>query len=225
VIGKGGHYGLVRLSPAAEPEPDKGTDPSSCDPQCGFIPGMGLKILRSGVLSGNIFAMYSLAGQPSFNFFRNNFTNHPYLSCDDITGSLKLLYMKFKTASNWPTMVGLSQLALYDEDGEVTDPPLFPYQLWFVPNSTLTSMYPDSPSSDPDKTLAAQLSAIQVGTELYQIWAVETPLADAEPIGSLVTTSAFTTSRWGDKNLFLQHTRMEDDALLHPEWKPYFPEC
>jgi len=225
VIGKGGKFGIIRLSPAAEPEPDKGDDPSNCDPQCGFVPGFGLKILRTGVLSGNIFSMYSLIGQPSFNFFKNNFTNHPSLSCDDITGSTKLLFMKFKTASNWPTMVGLSQLALYDEDGIIADPPAYPYQLWLVPNSNLTAAYPDAPSSDPDKTLASQLAALPIGTSLYSIWALQNPWNAAELIGGLQTTSNFTTSKWGDKNLFFQHTRMEDDALLHPEWKPYFPSC
>jgi hypothetical protein len=225
IIAKGGKFGIIRLSPAAEPEPDKGTDPANCDPQCGFVPGLGIKILRTGVLSGNIFSMYSLVGQPSFNFFRNNFTNHPALSCDDIHGSTKLLFNKFKTASNWPTFVGLTQLALYDEDGNVADPPRFPYQLWLVPNANLTNAYPDAPSSNPDKTLAAQLAAIPVGTILYNVFALPNPWDSAEFIGSLQTTSNFTTSNWGDRNMFLEHTRMEEDLLLHPDWKPYLPEC
>jgi hypothetical protein len=222
IIAKGGKFGIIRLSPAAEPEPDKGT---TCDPQCGFVPGLGLKILRTGVLSGNIFAMYSLVGQPSFNFFRNNFTNHPELDCSDITGSTRALFMKFKTASNWPTTVGLSQLALFDEDGNEADPPKYPFQLILVPNSNLTNAYSDDPTSNPDATLAAQLAALPVGTALYDIWALPNPWDSAELIGSIQTTSTFTTSKWGDKNLFLEHTRMETDVLLHPEWKPYLPSC
>jgi hypothetical protein len=198
IFKSGGKYAIVRLSPAAEPEPDKGTDPSKCDPQCGFVPGLSLKVLRSGVLSANLFSMYSLVGQPSFDFFKNNFTNHPPLDCDDIHGSLKLLYMKFKSASNWPTMLGLSQFAMYDENGVLSDPPMFPYQLWFVPNPNLTAMFPDQPAPGwTDATLAAQLASIPEGTVLYTIFALENPWDPAEEIGSLQTTSNFTTSHWG----------------------------
>lgn len=38
-------------------------------------PGMGLKILRDGMDSANLVAMYSVAGQASWNFFENDFSN------------------------------------------------------------------------------------------------------------------------------------------------------
>ena len=224
ILGSGGQYGIVRLSPAGEPDVSKGADPSQCDPQCGFTPGLGLKMLRTGVLSGNLFSMYSLVGQPSFNFFRNNFTNHPPLLCSDVHGSLKLLYDKFATASQWPTIVGLSQLAAFDENGVKADPPRYPFQLWLAPNPDLTSAYPDEPVPGwTDQTLANQLKEIPVGTVLYSIFAVENPGELPELIGYLQTTSFFTTSMWGDKNMFLEHTRMEQDLVLYPQWKPFLP--
>jgi hypothetical protein len=35
-----------------------------------------MKFIRDKVESGNVFAMYSLKGQSSFNMFENDFTNH-----------------------------------------------------------------------------------------------------------------------------------------------------
>ena len=37
---------------------------------------MGLKFLRDGVDSANLVAMYSVDGQESWNFFKNDFSNH-----------------------------------------------------------------------------------------------------------------------------------------------------
>jgi len=225
ILGSGGNYGIIRLSLAGEADVSKGSDPSQCDPNCGFVPGLGLKMLRNSVLSANIFSMYSLVGQPSFNFFRNNFTNHPTLLCSDVHGSLKLLYDKFRTASQWPTTVGLLQLAEFDENGVKADPPRYPFQLWLVPNPDLTNAYPDQPIPGwSDQTLASQLRAIPAGTVLYTIYGVENPHETAEVIGYLQTSSAFTTSMWGDKDLFFEHTRMEDDLILHPAWKSALPD-
>ena len=39
-------------------------------------PGMGLKFLRDGMDSANLVAMYSVDGQESWNFFKNDFSNH-----------------------------------------------------------------------------------------------------------------------------------------------------
>lgn len=66
----GGRFGFLRASTAAEAEPDK----TDCDPQCAFIPGMSLKMMRDNVPSGNLFGMVALIGQNSFNFFANNMT-------------------------------------------------------------------------------------------------------------------------------------------------------
>jgi len=31
-------------------------------------------------------------------------------------------------------------------------------------------------------------------------------------------TTAFTSTQYGDKDLFFQHSYMEDDFAVHPEW-------
>jgi len=63
---KGAQHGLVRLSLALEPDTEK----------LNTAPGMGLKFLRDGVDSANLVAMYSVDGQDSWNFFKNDFSNH-----------------------------------------------------------------------------------------------------------------------------------------------------
>ena len=59
-------YSSSRLSLALEPDTEKLTT----------APGMGLKFLRDGMDSANLVAMYSVDGQESWNFFKNDFSNH-----------------------------------------------------------------------------------------------------------------------------------------------------
>lgn len=221
IFATGAHNGIVRLSPAAEPEPDK----VGCDPQCGFTPGMGLKLFRSGVRSANMFEMFMLEGQESFNFFENTLTNHPILHCEDRVGSLGLLYNKFATASNYPTTIGLSDFAFYDENGQVYNTPKFPYELLMQPNDNLTKQFPTSGKGWTDERFAEQMASIPSGTVIYTVLAIETPNAAPQEIGFLQTLTNFTTSNWGDRNMFLQHTRMEEDLVLRPSWKSFVPTC
>jgi hypothetical protein len=54
--------------------------------------------------------MYSLDGQPSWNYFKNIFSNH---IGEPTTAFLKAGAAKFKTATPIVTMVGLSDMATY----------------------------------------------------------------------------------------------------------------
>merc|ERR1719228_1602409 len=62
-IFEGATQGIVRFSLAKEPS---NTSNSTA-------PGMGLKFLRDGKDSANLVAMYSVNGQDSWNFFKNDF--------------------------------------------------------------------------------------------------------------------------------------------------------
>jgi len=42
-------------------------------------------------------------------------------------------------------------------------------------------------------------------------------------IGSLITTSVMTTSKFGDAGLFFRHQDMAEDLEIKPEWAPYTP--
>lgn len=73
IFKSGADHGLIRLSAAKEPSESKKTAEQAFD---NFVPGFGLKFLRDGVPSGNMVAMYDVMGTQSWNFFKQDFTNH-----------------------------------------------------------------------------------------------------------------------------------------------------
>ena len=95
LFASGAKHGLLRLSSATPPAADAGS----------FIaPGLGLKLLRDGVPSGNLVAMPGLDGQADFNVLSLNYSNH--VAYPDGWGAA-ILAQKFTQASNCPLMVGL----------------------------------------------------------------------------------------------------------------------
>ena len=93
---------------------------------------MGLKLLRNGVHSANLVAMFSVNGQSTWNFFQNNFTNH-IPSASGV--ALTTLAHKFATATPYVQTVGLSDFSNFTQDGQQVSDPKFPWQLIFVPSS------------------------------------------------------------------------------------------
>jgi hypothetical protein len=84
---KGSDQAYARLSLAREPNPKKLTT----------TPGMGLKFLRDGVDSGDMVAMIGVDGHDSWNFFKDDFSNHiPQSSV-----SLLPLLKKFSASTMW----------------------------------------------------------------------------------------------------------------------------
>jgi len=201
----GATNGFVRFSLAKEPAP----------PALETAPGLGLKFLRDGIDSANLVAMYSVNGQESWNFFKNDFTTHIG------PGGLDLLplQVKFSEATNYVQYSALSNWGQYGEDGvEVTDSMLFPYMLRFKPSGEIN--FPDEYVND----WLDDLKSIPQGTTLYQVWAFDKPeeLDGVEThIADLVLTSEMTTSVWGDKHLFFRHQDMAEDVALYPEWDDY----
>merc|ERR1719266_965488 len=156
-IFSGATKGVVRFSLAKEPSP----------PGLATAPGMGLKFLRDGVDSANLVAMYSVNGQDSWNFFKNDFTNHIG------PGGLDLvpLEIKFSEATNYISEVGLSDWAKYGEDGVMTSSLSFPFMLRFRPTGGIS--FPDEYVND----FLDDLTSIPKGSTLYQIWALDVPQA------------------------------------------------
>merc|ERR1712227_791778 len=79
----------------------------------GTVAQVEWKDLGGHSYSGNLVAMYSVNGQDSWNFFKNDFTTH--------IGKAELelipLILKFSEATNYVMEVGLSDWGLYGEDG------------------------------------------------------------------------------------------------------------
>ena len=65
-IFKGATHGVVRLSIGSKPDTTV----------LNLAPGMSLKFLRDGMDSVNLVSMFSTDGQPSWNFFANDLSNH-----------------------------------------------------------------------------------------------------------------------------------------------------
>jgi len=207
-IFKGAQHGLVRLSLALEPDTEKLTT----------APGMGLKFLRDGMDSANLVAMYSVDGQESWNFFKNDFSNH----IPELSFALKAsLGLKFSSATRNIRQVGISDWGKYGENGAETANPSFPYRLRFHPTGSIS--FPDKYA----RSNTEDLVTIPSGSVLYEVFALDAPekLGGQERrIADLVLTSEMVTSKWGDQHLFIRHQDMAEDLRLRPAWNKYTPQ-
>lgn len=207
---KGSDSGFARLS-VAKPVDTKTPN---------LAPGMGVKLLRDGMDSANFVCMFSVDGQPSLNFFENDFVNH---IPDPTDPFLKPLEARFATQTKWIQTVGLSEMASADQSGNTEALPVFPWSLRFAPNPTFN--FP-STAADGYTDYMSDLATIPAGTKLYDVYAMDQPaeLGGTEmKIASIQTASPLTTSNWGDEHLYFRHQRMDDDLALKPEWVPYTP--
>jgi len=69
-----------------------------------------------------------------------------------------------------------------------------------------------------------QLNSMPADTTLYKVFAWDKPEAlggKESYIGDLVMDGEFTTSKFGDEDLFFRHQRSDEDLKIHPEWTPY----
>lgn len=143
---QGADHGLIRLSLAKQPDPTKTSAAQAFD---NFAPGFGLKFLRDGHQSANMVAMYSVDGQASWNFFKNDFTNHIPPA---IGTAQKLLAKKFQQGTPFITYVGLSDFGQFGQDGKEIKNFKFPFQLVFEP--VLRNNLPDDFKEDFQITLS-----------------------------------------------------------------------
>jgi hypothetical protein len=201
-------YALIRLS-YTSPNDESGT-----------TPGLSLKLFRDGIPSSNMLAMESLEGQASGNFFEFDFSNH---LAPAKTLVLKYVSRRFNRWSCPSTRTGLSEIAMSNEallnmftmSGAVE----FPFRVIFRPNSALTQQFAAYP---PQGNLFDMLAAIDVGTKLYDIYAVTGPDDDDSTeevhVGHLELTRKLRPSVLGDNVLFFRHQKIEEDYEYRPEY-------
>merc|ERR1711973_179642 len=208
IFNGGSVNGWARLSQAKEPSP----------PALDTAPGMGLKFLRDGRDSANLVAMYSVDGQESWNFFKNDFSNHiPSLSF----ALRATLGLKFSSATRNIRQVGISDWGKFGQDGVEEKVLSFPYRLRFHPTGNITF------SDNYVRPTNQDLVTLPSGSVLYQVFALDVPeqLGGKEKrIADLVLTSEVVPSRWGDEHLFIRHQDMAEDLRLRPEWNQYTPQ-
>lgn len=199
---KGADCGLLRLSVTGDPA-DRG-----------FAPGLALKFLVDGQPSKNFSALVSLTGQgQNYNFFAHEFSNIVPVVPKFGPKAINLI---FRRVTKYPTKLSLQELGQVDQHGQVENIPLYPEQIFLVPNPAL--QFPASPPHD----FRADLATIASGTPLFSVYAIA-PAAtsgeaiaqredrqQAQSIGSIITTSEFIASFYGDSQLFFRHQRFQN---------------
>jgi len=101
-IFKGCKHAVMRMSEVVQTTPEV---PKSA-------PGHAIKFLRDGMSSANWFAIFAFDGQPSFNFFKNRWSNVVREMENDC--HRESLGKQFATASNHIGAVSLMELAEFD---------------------------------------------------------------------------------------------------------------
>ena len=109
----------------------------------GYPPGLGIKFARTGIHSGSYVALNGL-DSATWNFMALNFSNHIAAPASAAT---KFLANKFQQASQCPTMVGLSDMARYGQDGKkVADADVkVPFKLFLAPTAAVQVNTPSPP--------------------------------------------------------------------------------
>lgn len=149
------------------------------------------------------------AQQDSWNFFKNDFSNHIPIPPEPI-------FSKFKSATDFPQHVGLSDFSKHHHDGKEVDSPKFPFALTFQPTDELRTGFPDDYSG---VDFTDQLQTIPAGSKLFSVLAQAEPSSPKVHIGDLITTSEITKSLYGDQTLFFKHQSTNEDVQLRPDWK------
>jgi len=176
------------------------------------FPGLSFKFPRNGRQSGNFVALRQSGltkKTDGYAFFDKPFSKH-------VAPPKVLEDLKFDQASDCVSMVGLSDVCSYAQDGTEAGERLeFPYDIQFEATSDKVHL-PNKKMSDED--LLGNLSKIEKGTELLNVYTLASPTATRKFLGKLTTTSECVMSKFGDQSLFFRHQRMEEDFVKKPEW-------
>lgn len=188
-----------------------------------LIPGIALKFLRTGVMSGNIQAGQGLLPVPDFNFFSATLQNHVNLNLT-ATPKLQILGRRFCASGRCVSKLGVSNLCTHDQDGNEKKGNIrFPFKLRFVPGSKMTM--DGSQPADMKDFLDRLKKAVPVGSELYTIYGMKDPKdTKGVELGTIVTTDECVTSLYGDTKLFFKHQGIDEDAKLMPKWAKAYDE-
>ena len=161
--------------------------------------------------------MFGVDGQPSWNIFENDWSNHIPTT---VTPKLVTLGKKFATGTPYILTIGLSDWAQFDQHGKEVSKPHFPWSLVFRPNPSLKSRY----TSTYQKYFTEQLSEIEPNINLFSVYAIAEPESTEEIlIGNVELVSQMTTSYWGDRYMFFKHQDMKEDHVFRPEWEAFTP--
>ena len=97
--------------------------------------------------------------------------------------------------------LGHSDFASYTQTGEKVEVPVFPFKVIYEPAEDVKGIFADE-FSQPVHEL---LKEVEEGSYLYNVYALEHPLADRQLIAKIRLTSKLVTSLWGDEHMYFRH--------------------
>ena len=186
-IFKGCKHAVMRISEFALTTPE---NPKTA-------PGHGMKFLRDGMSSANWFAMFAFDGQPSFNFFRNRWTN--ILREMDNTCARETIGKHLAEVSNFTGAMSIMELSQFDQYGQEIKDHHWPFQIDVEPYDVYG--WTDAYQND----FHDQLTVVKPDTAMFKIFAYDSPPelgGEERHIGWLVSRSKTTPSLFGDQELF-----------------------
>ena len=188
---------------------------------------MSLKFMRDGVKSADVVTAYSINGLPAgnYDFFAEDLKNHIGFPKGVVLKALDDHFAKF---SNYTQQVGLSNFANIDQDGNTIAKPIFPFVMRLHPHSSVQGLIPSEVQNGNYMGYIEQLSTlVPADSTIFDVYATDKPLplGGVETlIGSIQLEGSFTSTKWGDQNMFFQHQTLFDDLALEPSWTPYYAQ-
>lgn len=179
-------------------------------------PGHGVKFLRDGMASANWFAMFAFDGQPSFNFFKNRWSN--ILKEMDNDCARESIGKHLAEVTDHTGAMSVMELAEFDQFGNKEEKPHWPFMIDVEPYDVYG--WTDKYQND----FHEQLQVVPKDTAMFRVYGYDCPpeLGEYEcperHIGWLVSRSKTTPSLWGDQSLFFQHHRYDDDIKHRPHY-------
>jgi len=211
---------IIRMANAAKP----GTLAMTA-----YGPNLAVKCLRDGVESANMQFIWQLDGyavipeglKKSCSYFEAPLCSHTPLR-DNISMTLKNTFVGyFDGVDPHSMLLGVSQMSTHRQDGTAVTEPNFPFALVMSPTPALNQVKCDFDNVTSQLLNLEPAGMSSPGQVLYEVHAVHDPTpggpdaSSVTHIGSLVLDSPFTTSTFGDTELFYRHTffQAELDAL------------
>ena len=155
-------------------------------------PGHGVKFLRDGMASANWFAMFAFDGQPSFNFFKNRWSN--ILKEMDNDCARESIGKHLAEVTDHTGAMSVMELAEFDQFGKKEPHPHWPFQIDVEPYDVYG--WTDKYQND----FHEQLQVVPKDTAMFRVYGYDCPpeLGDYEcperHIGWLVSRSKTTPS-------------------------------
>lgn len=203
---------IARASSAAQPTDDNN------------IPNIVVKHLRKGVLSGNIFAGHGLKQSVVPSFFDKPLSNHVpnrYGSFSFEGVGAAFVNWVFAKGPLFHGITGLAEFAQYTSDGKKADKVMSPFAWVINPTPAIKAK---CNGVKIDSNNYGCFKDIPAGTPIWDVWVVMDAIedknlkqSDLHYLGTMDSVTKWTTSKFGDLELYFKHQFWEDELKMRPD--------